>query len=516
MLGVVVLCTVLFLIGRYILPSHLIGYVRDRSVQIVKERFQADVQFGNFDIDIALPRLVIKGDNVALTKRDRAGLPALFFVKHFKVDANLMQFLRTPAHIHTIYLAGMAIHVPPRGPKMPREMKPVKQHYPVIVDHFECDDCELNILPRQPDKDPLHFAIHRLAMQSVGLGRSAPYQATLTNAVPKGEIQTQGNFGPWNPGDPSQTALSGKYVFSHADLDPLRGIAGTLDSTGQFQGILERIVADGETSTPNFALDVTDHPVALNTQFHAIIDGTTGDTALDPVKAQFLNTSLVASGGVFGLPGKKGKAVLLDVLVSPGRLEDVMRLGTKSDRPPMTGNLRFHTQLALPPGPEKVSERLKLDGRFTAKSAQPTSDAMRDKLRQLSRRAQGKPKDEEAGSDNFDLKGRFILHNGSAQFPALHFSIPGATLDMDGRYGLHSQTLDFEGTLQLEAKLSQTTTGIKSFFLRAVDPFFKGKNGGASLPIKISGTREKPKFSLSRHQSKQHKHTQDYRAERMP
>lgn len=516
LLAACVLLLIAVVVTRAFLPRYIIGYVRDRSAQIIKERFRADVQFGRFDITLDFPRLVIDGDNMALTRRDRAGLPALIFVKRFRVDANVLQFAYTPAHVRIVQLDGMAIHIPPRGPKLPPQQPTYKrQRYPVIIDHLECDGCELNILPRRPDKQPLHFAIHRLSMQNLGLGRSAPYQASLTNAVPRGEIRTMGHFGPWQPDEPSLTALSGTYQFKNADLDPLPGIQGTLDSTGRFEGILERIVADGETSTPDFALDVTDHPIPLNTQFHAIIDGTSGDTALDPVHAQFLNTALVATGGVFGLPGKKGKAVLLDVVVQPGRMEDVLRLGTKSARPAMIGNLRFHTQLAIPPGHEKISERLKLDGHFVATHAEPTSPELQEKMKKLSRRAQGKPNDHEVGSDIFDLRGRFILDRGLARFPALEFTIPGAALDLAGQYGLHSQTLDFRGELHLRAKLSQTTTGFKSLFLKIVDPFFSDNRGGAILPVKVTGTREHPKFGLG-HRRPRKKKQPEFQAERIP
>ena len=506
--------------SRYILPRYLIHFVKERSTQIVRERFQAEVHFGHFDMTLIFPELFITGDNVAISRKQEDRRPALIFVKKFSVRASLLQFARTPAHIQRIYLEGMNIHVPPRAPNSePRVIKARKEHYPVIVDRLECDDCELNILPKQLDKEPLQFAIHRLTMQTVGLSRSAPYQAQLTNPKPNGEIQAHGNFGPWQPEQPSLTALSGAYTFRNADLDPFPGIQGTLNSNGTFAGILERIVADGQTYMADFALDTTEHPIALKTQFHAIIDGTTGDTALDPVKAQFLNSSLVASGGVFGLPGKKGKAVLLDVTVNPARLEDLMRLGVKANPPPMIGALRFHTQLAIGPGKTKVSERLKLDGRFYAKSAEPTNPETQDKLRKLSSRAQGKPKNPAAGSDTFDLNGRFILDRGVATFPTVTFAIPGATLNLSGEYGLHSEQLNFQGKLRLKAKLSQTTTGFKSFFLKAVDPFFKGEDAGTVLPIKITGTREKPSFGLAFHQKSHHpedNRKEEYRARRAP
>lgn len=486
--------------ARHLLPPYLIRYVRDRSTRIAKERFQADVEFGSFDIDSLFPLLRIHGQNVALRKRGRAGTPTLILVKQFSLDASLLRFLATPAHVQHLELEGMVIHIPPRTTRpRPWEARVAKPHYPVIIDHIECDNSELDIFPQHVEREPLRFRIHQLLMENVGLGRSAPYQVRLTNAIPRGEIGARGNFGPWQPDEPSLTALSGSYSFSHADLDPLPGISGTLDSSGHFEGILGRIVAEGETSTPNFALDTTGHPVSLNTQFHAIIDGTSGDTELDPVKAQFLHSALVAHGGVFGLPGKKGKAVLLDVVVRPGRLEDLLRLGVKAIRPPMTGDVEFHTQMALPPGQEKISQRLILDGRFVATSARSTNPELKSKLKNLSRRAEGKPKQKDAGSEVFALRGRFLLRDAIARFPDLTFTIPGATVNLKGSYGLNSEQLDFYGKLRLQAKLSQSTTGIKSLLLKAVDPFFRGKDAATVLPIKITGPRSKPVFGLAFH-----------------
>jgi hypothetical protein len=50
----------------------------------------------------------------------------------------------------------------------------------------------------------------------------------------------------------------------------------------------------------------------------------------------------------------------------------------------------------------------------------------------------------------------------------------------------------------MDAKLSQTVTGAKSFFLKAVDPFFR-KNGLTEIPIKITGTKDEPKYGLDLH-----------------
>lgn len=490
-------------LGLPVARTRLADFARQRSIEIVGERFQANVRFGQFTIMRFYPRVVIRGADVGLEKRDSSNYPPLIVVQSFSLSAELAQFLRKPTHIHSLELSGMRISVPPRRKEKDESNRTrlIPQRYPVIIDNFECHDCELNIFPKNPGKRPLEFSIHRLSMQNLGLGRSAPYRARLTNAVPKGEIDTTGSFGPWQPIEPSLTPVSGKYVFTHADLYPFAGIGGTLNSAGRFEGLLERIVADGWTSSPDFSLDVIGRPVRLETQFHAVIDGTSGDTALDPVRAKLLDSVILARGGVFAMPDSKGRAVLLDVTVNPGRLQDILRLGVKAEPPPLLGGLRLHTQLAVLPGPGKVLERLKLNGRFFASAAQPTNPETKEKLESLSRRAEGKPGNKNAGTDVFDLHGRFVLSRASARFPSVSFTIPGARLDLDGTYGLQSERLDFAGNLRLDAKLSQTFTGFKSLLLKPVDPFFR-KGGETVLPIRIIGLRSDPKFQLELHRGK--------------
>jgi hypothetical protein len=95
-----------------------------------------------------------------------------------------------------------------------------------------------------------------------------------------------------------------------------------------------------------------------------------------------------------------------------------------------------------------------------------------------------------------DLQGKFDLRNGILSFSSLHFLIPGTHADMTGRYSLDGNTFDFHGTLKLDAKLSQMTTGWKSILLKPVDPFFHKNGAGTELPFKVTGTKEAPHFGL--------------------
>jgi hypothetical protein len=49
----------------------------------------------------------------------------------------------------------------------------------------------------------------------------------------------------------------------------------------------------------------------------------------------------------------------------------------------------------------------------------------------------------------------------------------------------------------MQAKLSQTVSGVKSVFLKVLDPIFAKQGAGAVIPIHISGTRADPKFGLA-------------------
>lgn len=118
------------------------------------------------------------------------------------------------------------------------------------------------------------------------------------------------------------------------------------------------------------------------------------------------------------------------------------------------------------------------------------------KIDTLSRKGQGQPKDADINSVVSEMKGDFHVSDGVVTFSNLNFGVVGALLNLSGTYNLGNGGLDFHGKLMLQAKLSQTTTGAKSFFLKALDAFFKGKNAGTVLQIKITGTKDNPAFGL--------------------
>jgi hypothetical protein len=256
---------------------------------------------------------------------------------------------------------------------------------------------------------------------------------------------------------------------------------------------------EGETDVPNFGLRTMGHPVALHTDFSALVDGTNGDVILNSVTAKFLHTLLLVSGKIVDVSKEtKGRTIVLDAVSSDARIEDLLRLAVNSDEPLMTGSAKLKTKINIPEGDADLLERLKLNGQFGIDDAQFTSSDVQGKIDTLSRKGQGEPKNTDISEVVSELKGAFRVSSGVVTFSNLSFAVAGASLKLDGTYSMDSTEINFHGNAVLQAKLSQTTTGAKSFFLKAVDPFFKGKNGGTDVPIKITGTKDHPSFGLDR------------------
>ncbi len=494
--------------------------LRHRIVAALSERLDSDVSLGDLHLRL-FPRLRATGEALVIRQHGRQDSPPLISVKRFTVDADLIGLLHK--HVAHVQLEGLDIEIPPdRHPdndqpppeKTPTDSgrgavattgagagsgAPSEDHIEegVVIDAMDSDDTRLAIISSHPDKAPKVWNIHTLHMTTVGVNDSMLYEATLTNGIPRGEIVSKGSFGPWKRDEPGRTPLAGTFTFDHADLSIFKGIAGMLSSKGSFGGTLAKIDAHGEADTPDFMINVGGHPFALHTKYHTIIDGTNGDTLLERIDASFLRSSLVAKGGVVDTPGKKGREVRLDVDMEHARIEDIMQMAVKTPKPPMTGALKLVTKFLLPPGDNDVVDRLQLDGRFEIDAARFTSYDVQGKINELSHRGRGQTADTAKSSVVSNFNGRFKLGHGALHLSALQFSVPGAMVKLAGTYALKSETLDFKGALLLDAKISQTQTGIKSLLLKMVDPLFKQKDGsGSAIPIKIEGTRKAPSFGL--------------------
>jgi hypothetical protein len=494
---IVIVGGVLVTVWALALAGSRTSVLHNKLVQALSDKLNASVELDSFTVR-TFPHLRISGDGLRIRLNGQQQPEPLIAVQHFEVSGGVVGLFRRPRHFRTVKLDGLRITVPPRTKDDRQAGNKAAQAVagPVVIDRVDAHDAALVLVPKTPGKDPRIFQIHDLALESVGFNRSMPFTATLVNPVPRGDISVGGSFGPWRSDEPGLTPLSGRYTFTNADLSTIHGIGGILSSAGDFAGELMRIDVRGTTDTPAFTVDTGAHPVPLDTTFHAVVDGTDGDTYLKRVDAKFLETSLTASGAVTKEKGVKGRTISLQVHLARGRLEDVLALAVRTSKPVMNGVIALDTSLRIPPGDSKIADRIELDGRFALEQARFTDRRVQQQIATLSSRARGHDPKDTLAKIMSDMHGSFTVRNGHARFRPVAFDVPGAAVVLNGTYGLRSERLAFDGTLTMDATVSQAAGGVKGFFLKIVDPLFKRNGAGAVIPIHIKGTREKPQFGL--------------------
>ena len=482
------------------LPIAVEPRIKQRLVNALGERFDSEVQLESLTVSL-LPRPRLSGRGLVLRHKHRTDVPPLVTIASFSGEAGLVGLLSDPLRVSNIRLEGLEINVPPGGMSLnnnePDDADDTDNDHdasPLIVGHLQAERAVLRILRKKAGKTPRVFEIAQLDMRDVGADHPWPFRANLTNPTPPGRIQTEGTFGPWQADEPSQTPLAASYRFENADLGVFDGIAGILNSSGSFKGVLEHIEVDGTTTMPAFALADVGNGMPLETQYHSIVDGTNGNTLLQPVEATLGSTKIHAAGGVVERDGEDGRTVELDVVIDAGRLEDILRLAVKGPQPPMTGVMTLNAKFLLPPGKRDAIQKLRLDGNFSVDRAEFTKGQVQDKVEAFSTKARG-VKDDTPDPVVSNFRGTFRMRDGAIHFSNVTFAMPGARVNVSGRFMMESDALDFRGTVRLDAKLSQLTTGVKSFFLRVVDGLFR-HDDITVVPITIGGTADKPKVGL--------------------
>jgi len=492
----------IFATAVVVASNRLSERARLKAIELVEQRFAREVELEALTLQV-LPWALASGRGLIVHQKPGLDLPPFIAIDSFKVDIDLLTlWLVRPVKIERLEIEGLEIHVPPDDEpddENDGEDDGVEGGEPTpqfVINELRAPDTRLYVHGDNPER-PLLWDIRALALTSAGTAEPMVFDATLHNAKPPGLIRSTGSFGPWQEDDLGATPVSGDYTFEGADLSVFDGILGTLSSKGRYDGVLDRLAVSGTTDTLDFALDLSGNPIRLRTEFEAVVDGTNGDTRLDSVRARLGGTGLVARGGVVHEGEIDGKTIRLDVVVADGQLEDLLTLAMKSDDPFMTGGISFEAQMLIPQGDRDVIDKLRLDGRFRIATARFADAALQEKIESLSSRSRGEPENPDPARVASNFAGDFSLDSATLRLSSLTFQVPGAEVEFEGTYGLRDEHIDLRGRIHMDATLSQTTTGFKSFLLKLVEPFFSGDRGnGSSVPIKIAGTREEPDFGL--------------------
>jgi hypothetical protein len=480
-------------LGLYLYADRLVETrLRPATVELLERRFNSKVDLASMSVTLT-PRVRVRAEGITIRHQGRMDVPPLISMRAFTLTAGLDELWAR--RIHRVHVEGLELVIPPRRPDLPEPDEPDADdgNDDVFIGELIAEDSLLSILSKRADKGPRVFQIRRLRFSDFHLAQAIPFEAAITNPTPHGEIEASGSFGPWRRDEPRLTPVQGSFVFD-ADLGTIKGIGGDLHAEGTFAGPLELIRTSGTTRTEGFHLTSGGVKFPLLVDYDAIVDGTNGDTTLERVDARLGVSRIHARGEIVKVEGVKGRRITLDTETRGGRLEDFVQLTTRVKSSPLTGVVDVDARLNIPPGDRDVIDKLDLDGTFRVAKARFTTASVQDRIDELSRRGQGRPKDEDIDNVASNFRGAFRMRDAKLHLTPVTFAVQGATVRLAGHYDTTRELLDFHGELRLQAKVSQTQTGWKRFVLKIFDPMLDGDGAGTVLPISVTGTREQPKF----------------------
>jgi hypothetical protein len=499
----------LLVIAGIFYGNRLEPIARDKLVEYLSEKFESDVELADLNLRM-FPRVHVVGKGLKFRWKRRTDIPPMIELGEFSFVMSWREMTAPTKHISLVKLKDFQLNMPPKEnvirPAKPGEKafvaEPVEIAAPqepkpgaLVIDEMIADRTILRILPRDPEKPVGTFELYELRLYEVGAGRPMKYRTRMKNYKPPGMIDCTGLFGPWVGAEPGASPVSGDYDFKQADLGVFKGIAGILEAGGKFDGQLQSIDVNGYANVPEFRLSYAGGKVPLATKYHAVVDGTSGNTFLKRVDATLGKTPMVVSGDIVGEKDVKGKEIELDALIQNGRLEDVLQLAVKGGAP-MRGGISMKSKIFIPRGEVDVIDKIGLRGTFRMSGVRFTNPEIQSKIDEFSRRASKQDHEAMVAQARSTFDSSFAVRNSNIRVNNFKYGVPGVEVELDGTYGMRSEEMDFAGVLRLDAKVSQMFTGVKSVALKAFDPFVSRKNKGTVVSIKIGGTREHPKYGL--------------------
>ena len=491
--SVILVFGIVFFLARYFPFS-------ERTVRAsLRETFPSEVTIEHFKTEY-FPDPGCTAEGVAFrSPSDPAGSPPVVWIQKLTIQGRYTDFIFRPHHISRAYLDGLRLQVPPlkntgafTGGYAASQMTIGEVVANGAVLEFESGN----------GKPATRFDIHELSLGTVSAQAGMSYRVTMKNPSPPGEITSTGHFGPFHASDPSQTPVSGKFSFQRADLGVFKGVSGIVDSEGTFSGPLGHVNVQGTTTSPDFEVKRSEHAAPLSTHFQLVVNSRNGDVALTSVETSYFKTVINSSGSVANKEGWDAKFTSLDFAVHDGRIQDILRLFIRENRPPLSGATSFKAHVTVPPEGKPFLKEVTLQGEFDIENGHFEKPSRQQSVDELSETARGekkaKPeekKDEPEEDVTSHTHARIDVHDGVATFSELVYSVPGADARMHGTFNLLDEKVDLHGTLRMDAKFSQSTSGIKALFAKVLDPFLNKKNGSV-VPVVVDGTYSNPHFGL--------------------
>ena len=153
--------------------SHAAPILRTRVVDTLASRFKGRVELDELEVSLTNGLDVHGGGLKIFGPTDpnpmEPGLQPLISVDEFHFQTSMGNLFRSPMHVHTVYVKGMALNIPPKEDMQQLcDMRRSSGKMTIVVDELRCEDTQLVINTYKAGKGPLEFQISSLKMQDVG------------------------------------------------------------------------------------------------------------------------------------------------------------------------------------------------------------------------------------------------------------------------------------------------------------------------------------------------------------
>jgi hypothetical protein len=414
-----------------------------------------------------------------------------------RITGRYSDLLFRPHHLASIEVNGLRVRIPAPGePKSWNEGTDENSTSSrVSVGRVITVGAVLEI-EKEKGEVPLKFEIHKLLLASVAPHEPMDYEVSMSIPEPPAELESKGQFGPWEDGEIGKIPLRGNVKLIGAKLNKYSGLGGTVQSQERFGGTLERVEVTGEASAPDFELVSAGHKVELRTQFDVTVDAVKGEAQLKGVAGRVGQTMVHVRGGVVVNAKSDHREASLDFSITNGAAGDLLWVFSGASKPAMLGPAVCSGHVRMRKFGDGFLDALEANGKFEVKNGH-FQNTVQVKTNVLSARAQGnkvKAADDAPEVAVENLSSEVKIRNGVAHLTSTYFQVPGARARVEGTYKLENAQVNLHGNLWTDASLSDNTTGIKTILLEPLDPLFRRKHAGSMIGVSMEGDIHQPRI----------------------
>jgi hypothetical protein len=465
-------------------------FKKQALIDVLQERSRRSVTIDQFRTTYFPPGGVAEG--IKFWRYKHKNEPPLITIQKITISVTVPTLLTFQHRLDTLHVIGLHLTVPaqePAGDPSPMLLltsSTSKSSLPVA--HLEASNAVLDYFVHS-NPQPVRVTVNELRAQHVSSTTSIGYSIQLSNSEVPGSIESEGTFGPLNLKQTGNTPVRGHFSYKNGNLTPVQAVAGTLFANGNYSGSLADIAVRGTAQVQNFTVRGSSHSRNVSADYQLAVNAINGDVGLKNISATFDNSAIVSTG-VISARAPKGDLASLGLTSQHARVQDLLDLFISSKQAPLTGDVSLTAHFDLPATYKSFIRDMTLRGSFGIAKGKFTNQSTEGGLTKLSQTSNAGKREESQENPSAvlsDLTGQATVTQGVAHLEHVEFRIPGAKALLSGTYNLLTYQTNLKGTLITTGNVSDTETGIKSLFLKALTPFFKHHRKAKVIPFKITG-----------------------------